>query len=47
MLEVVERELTENEMIEYNRRAYDSIDQREERIEKKEKISGKVLDRIK
>lgn len=37
----------DKEIIEANRRAYDNIDKREESIEKKEQVAGKVIDRIK
>ena len=33
--------------MEANRRAYDEIDKREEALEKKEAVAGKVIDRIK
>ena len=39
-------DIENKEIIEANRRAYDSIDKREEILEKKEKVAGKVLDRI-
>ena len=37
----------EKEIIEANCRAYDAIDKKEARIQKKEEIAGKVIDRIK
>ena len=37
----------EKEIIEANCRAYDEMDKKEARIEKKEEIAGKVIDRIK
>ena len=37
----------EKEIIEANCRAYDDMDKKEARIQKKEEIAGKVIDRIK
>ena len=44
---MVEIDPTEKEIIEANCRAYDAMDRKEERIEKKEEMAGKVIDRIK
>lgn len=41
------RELTDEDIIEANRRAYDKLDKREARNDRKDEIAGKVLGRIK
>ena len=41
------REVTDEDIIEANRRAYDKLDKREARNDRKDEIAGKVLGRIK
>lgn len=41
------KEVTDEDIIEANRRAYDKLDKREARNDRKDEIAGKVIGRIK
>ena len=41
------KEVTDEDIIEANRRAYDNLDKREARNDRKDEIAGKVIGRIK
>jgi len=41
------KEVTDEDVIEANRRAYDKLDKREARNDRKDEIAGKVIGRIK
>ena len=47
MVEIAPPDMTDDEIIEANRRAYDRMDKNEERNERKNEVAGKVLGKIK